>query len=127
MKEHRWTAERQRPFLDYLAETGIVVAGRDGQGRGWVLADVSGRYQPAQWARAEVAAYKAHGADRIVAETNNGAELLAATLRSVDPTVPFAAVHASRGKITRAEPIATLYGTCADIAGCQVSGNVDPC
>jgi len=90
-------------------ETGIIVAGRDAQGCGWVLADASGRYQPAEWARAAVTAYRAHGADRIVAEINNGGDMVAATLRAVDPAVPFAAVHASRGKIVRAEPIAALY------------------
>ena len=56
-----------------------------------------------------IAACKSHGADRIVAEINNGGDMVAATLRTVDPAVPFAAVHASRGKIVRAEPVAALY------------------
>ena len=64
---------------------------------------------PAEWAKAAIAAYHAHGADRIVAEVNNGGEMVEATLRVIDPNLAFAAVHASRGKITRAEPIAALY------------------
>src|SRR5437764_11581854 len=90
-------------------ETGIIVAGKDANGDGWVLADVSGRYQPVEWAKAAIAAYRAHRADRIVAEINNGGDMVEATLRMVDPNVPFGAVHASRGKVARAEPVATLY------------------
>ena len=55
------------------------------QGHGWVLADLSGRYPPAEWAKAVVAAYHAHRADRVVAEVNNGGEMVEATLRVVDP------------------------------------------
>jgi phage terminase large subunit-like protein len=90
-------------------ETGIIVAGKDGQGHGWVLADISGRYPPAEWAKAAIAAYRAHSADRVVAEVNNGGEMVEATLRVIDPNLAFAAVRASRGKITRAEPVAALY------------------
>jgi phage terminase large subunit-like protein len=90
-------------------ETGIIVAGKDASGRGWVLADASGRYQPSEWAKAAVAAYRAHRADRIVAEINNGGDMVEATLRMVDPNVPFGAVHAARGKVARAEPVAALY------------------
>src|SRR5205085_4693215 len=90
-------------------ETGIVVAGTDADGNGWVLADLSGRYQPVEWAKAAIAAYRAHHADRIIAEINNGGDMVEATLRMVDPNMPFRAVHASRGKIARAEPVATLY------------------
>ena len=64
---------------------------------------------PAEWARAAIAAYRAHAADRIVAEVNNGGEMVEATLRMIDPDVPFRAVRASRGKIARAEPVAALY------------------
>jgi phage terminase large subunit-like protein len=94
---------------DDADETGIVVAGRDSLRRGWVLADASGRYTPAEWAKAAIAAYRAHSADRIVAEVNNGGDMVEATLRVVDPDIPFSAVHAARGKITRAEPVAALY------------------
>ena len=90
-------------------ETGIIIAGRDADGHGYVLADTSGHYAPADWAKAAIAAYAAHRADRIVAEVNNGGEMVEAMLRVVDPSVPFAAVHASRGKVARAEPVAALY------------------
>jgi phage terminase large subunit-like protein len=90
-------------------ETGIVVAGAAWDGHAYVLADLSGRYTPGEWAGTAIAAYRAHRADRIVAETNNGGDLVAATLRMVDPGVAYAAVHAARGKFARAEPVAALY------------------
>jgi phage terminase large subunit-like protein len=90
-------------------ETGIIIAGRDGQGQGWVLGDLSGHYQPAEWAKTAIAAYRAHSADRVVAEVNNGGDMVEATLRVIDPAVSFAAVRASRGKAARAEPVAALY------------------
>jgi len=90
-------------------ETGIIVAGSDKQGQAWVLADASGRYPPAEWAKTAIAAYRSHRADRVVAEVNNGGEMVEATLRVIDPNVSFAAVRASRGKLTRAEPVAALY------------------
>jgi len=94
---------------EHSDETGIVVAGKDANGHGYVLADLSGRYTPTEWARAPITAYRAHDADRIVAEVNNGGDMVEATLRMVDPTVPFTAVHAARGKVARAEPVAALY------------------
>jgi phage terminase large subunit-like protein len=90
-------------------ETGIIVAGKDDCGHGWVLEDLSGRYQPADWARIAVEAYRRHEADRIVAEVNQGGDLVENTIRMIDPNVPFFAVHASRGKFVRAEPIAALF------------------
>src|SRR5215469_3537782 len=90
-------------------ETGIVIAGKDSDGHGYVLADLSGRYSPADWAQRAIAAYRTHKADRIVAEVNNGGDMVGATLRMVDPNIPFTAVHASRGKVVRAEPAAALY------------------
>ena len=94
---------------DDADETGIVVAGVGIDGQGYLLADLSGRYTPDGWARRAVAAYRTFQADRIVAEANQGGEMVEATLRTVDPSVPYRAVHASRGKRTRAEPIAALY------------------
>jgi predicted phage terminase large subunit-like protein len=90
-------------------ETGIIVAGKDEAGRGYVLADLSGRMTPIEWARAAIAAYRAHRADKIVAEVNNGGEMVENTIRMVDNNVPFRAVHASRGKAIRAQPISALY------------------
>ncbi|HLX34714.1 MAG TPA: terminase family protein [Candidatus Limnocylindrales bacterium] len=90
-------------------ETGIVVVAKGADGQGYVLADLSGRYTPDGWARRAVEAYRDFGADRIIAEVNQGGDLVAATLRTIDPTVPYAAVTASHGKRIRAEPIAALY------------------
>jgi phage terminase large subunit-like protein len=90
-------------------ETGIVVVGRDERGHGYVLEDLSGRYDPAGWARAAVDAYYRHSADRIVAEVNMGGDMVESTLRTVDSNISFVAVHASRGKYVRAEPVAALY------------------
>ncbi|MBL8687471.1 MAG: DNA-packaging protein [Rhodospirillaceae bacterium] len=91
------------------AETGIVVAGLGEDGIGYVLKDLSGRHRPEEWAERAIAAFRAHRADRVVGEVNNGGDLVEATLRAVDPKIPFRAVSASRGKRVRAEPIAALY------------------
>ena len=89
--------------------TGIVVAGVDGRGHCYVLEDLSGKYSPSEWARKAIAAFDRHKADRIIAESNNGGQLVENTLRTVRRDVPFRAVHASRGKVTRAEPVSALY------------------
>ena len=90
-------------------ETGIIVAGTDDEGHGFVLNDSSGHYSPIEWAKIVIQLYRQHKADRVVAEVNNGGEMVEATLRMVDPNVPYTAVHASRGKVVRAEPVAALY------------------
>ena len=90
-------------------ETGIIVAAVGEDGDGYVLDDVSGHYSPAGWAGRAIAAYHTQGADRMVAEVNNGGEMVEHTVRTVDPNVSYKAVHASRGKRTRAEPVAALY------------------
>src|SRR5690606_37818240 len=90
-------------------ETGIVAAGIGDDDHAYVLADSSGTYTPLQWAVKAVAQYDALGADRVVAEVNNGGDLVKANLRAVRASVPYKAVHASRGKAVRAEPIAALY------------------
>jgi len=90
-------------------ETGIVVAGLGTDGRGYVLADRSGRFKPDAWARRAVEAYHEHRADRIVAEGNQGGEMVTHVLRTAWPDAPVRIVHATRGKATRAEPIAALY------------------
>jgi phage terminase large subunit-like protein len=89
-------------------EAGIIVAAI-WQGHGYVLEDLSLRGTPATWAKEAVAAFHRWKADRIVAEVNNGGEMVEYVLRSVDPAVPYTAVTASRGKATRAEPISALY------------------
>jgi len=100
-------------------ETGIVVAGLGIDDRGYVLADLSGRFSPDEWARRAVEAYREHRADRILGEVNNGGELIEHTIRTVDRAVSFRSVHASRGKRARAEPIAALYeqSRCRHVGG----------
>ncbi len=90
-------------------ETGIVVAGVSVERQGYVVADRSCRLSPDGWARRAVAAYREFKADRIVAEVNNGGDLVERVIRTVDAHVPYRAVHASRGKRVRAEPVAALY------------------
>lgn len=91
------------------AETGIIVAGKGRDGHGYVLGDYSLRGMPDTWARAVRDAYSRWKADRIVAEINNGGEMVEHTLRTVDAVLPITTVTASRGKQTRAEPISALY------------------
>jgi phage terminase large subunit-like protein len=89
---------------------GIVVCalGRDGIGR--VLADASvEKASPERWARAVAAAAQAWGADRVVAEANQGGAMVESVLRAADIALPLKLVHARRGKAARAEPVAALY------------------
>lgn len=90
-------------------ETGIVVAGKGVDGHAYLLADLSCRLSPAGWARRAVEAFDRYRADRIVGEVNNGGEMVEAVIRTVRASIPFKAVHASRGKAVRAEPVAALY------------------
>jgi len=89
---------------------GIVVAGLGENGRVYVVADLSlqGR-EPAVWARAAISAYHDHKADRVVAEVNQGGDLVLAILSQIDQRVPVRSVRATRGKWLRAEPVAALY------------------
>ncbi len=88
---------------------GIVVAGRVGQGA-VVLADLSfAPAAPDQWAKRAVAAFTEFKADCIVAETNQGGDMVKAVIAQENPDVPVRGVHASRGKWVRAEPVAALY------------------
>lgn len=89
---------------------GIVVAGMGGDGRGYVIADASVEgARPEGWARAVAAAAMVHGADRVVAEANNGGQMVESVLRAAEAALPVRLVHASRGKAARAEPVAALY------------------
>ncbi|MFV0492418.1 MAG: DNA-packaging protein [Pseudorhodobacter sp.] len=96
-------------------ECGIVVVGAmmEGPPQNWhavVLEDASVKgASPEQWARMALAAMERHGADRLVAEVNQGGNLVETLIRQIDPMVPYRAVRASRGKFTRAEPVAALY------------------
>jgi phage terminase large subunit-like protein len=92
------------------AACGIVAAGLDGEGNGLVLADATVETaRPTEWAAAAVRLYHRLGADCIVAEVNQGGDMVTAVLRTVDATVPVRAVRANRGKWLRAEPVAALY------------------
>lgn len=109
-------------------ECGIVVVGVDtrgepGQWRAVVLEDASIKgASPEGWARAALAAMERHGADRLVAEVNQGGDLVERLIRMIDPMVPFRGVHATRSKMLRAEPVAALYeqGRVAHVRGLGV-------
>ena len=90
-------------------ETGVIVAGLAQNNQGYVLEDWSIRGTPDQWARRAVAAYRKHDADYIIAESNQGGEMVRMVLQSIEPNIPVRLVHASRGKYIRAEPISALY------------------
>jgi phage terminase large subunit-like protein len=98
---------------------GIVAAGLDARGRAVVLADCSvEQMSPAGWAAAVVRAFRRFEADRVVAEINQGGDMVTSVLKSIDANLPVTAVRATRGKFLRAEPIAALYeqGRVAHVA-----------
>ena len=88
-------------------EAGIITCGRNGDDY-YTLADDSVQGSPQTWAKAAVTAYHKYKANLIVAEDNNGGEMVEAVIKQVDPSVPVTRVHASRGKATRAEPVAAI-------------------
>jgi phage terminase large subunit-like protein len=96
-------------------DCGIVVVGVVSEGppqdwRAYVLEDASvAAASPTEWARAAIAAMDRHGAERLVAEVNQGGDLVETVIRQVDPMAPYRAVRASRGKVARSEPAAALY------------------
>lgn len=90
-------------------ETGVITCGVTGDGMGYVLDDVSGRYSPGDWAKKAVGQFDKYNADRIVAEGNQGGEMVRHTIHTERKGLPVSIVHASRGKYARAEPVAALY------------------
>ena len=90
-------------------EAGIVVLGLGNDKRGYVLADVSTQGTPKEWAEKSVAAYDLYEADAIVAEVNQGGEMVEHVIHSVRPQIRVISVRATRGKHLRAEPISALY------------------
>ena len=90
-------------------ETGIVVVGKDSNNEYYVLEDLSGRHSADKWGRIAINAFYEWEADRIVAEVNNGGDLVERLIRNIDYNVSYRSVRATRGKILRAEPIAALY------------------
>lgn len=94
------------------SETGIVVAdiaNVDGMTHGYILDDLTIKASPSNWATAAITGYYKFQADRIIGEVNNGGDMVEHTVNSVDSSVPFKQVRASRGKLVRAEPISALY------------------
>ena len=90
-------------------ETGIVVVGKDANNEYYVLEDISGKYSADKWGKIAIKAFYEWDADRIIAETNNGGDLVERLLRTIDSNIPYKSVTATRGKMVRAEPIAALY------------------
>jgi phage terminase large subunit-like protein len=89
--------------------TGIIVVGLGYDGHGYVLADYSLVASPKSWAEAVIKAYEEYRADMIIAETNNGGDLVEANIRTIKQDFRYKKVHASKGKVVRAEPVAGLY------------------
>lgn len=90
-------------------ETGIVTAGASTDGHFYILSDDTLRATPNEWGKKAVEAYREWKADRIVAETNNGGDMVVMVLQQVERNIPVTKVHATRGKQVRAEPISALY------------------
>ena len=90
-------------------QTGIMVVGKCKDGNAYVLEDLTRKGTPNMWAHTVVRAYKKWNADRIVAEVNAGGDLVEQVIRTMDPSVSFKGVRATRGKVTRAEPVSALY------------------
>lgn len=114
------SVDPQKELGETAAETGIMVTGRDQAGEGYLLEDLSVNGSPEEWGRAAVMAFDDWAADQIVYEANQGGEMVAAVLRQAAKSlkdeglrtadfVPLKAVHATRGKIVRAEPVSQLY------------------
>ncbi|HMQ41997.1 MAG TPA: terminase family protein [Paracoccus sp. (in: a-proteobacteria)] len=92
-----------------IVVAGVVTAGEPKDWRAYVIEDASVRGGPMDWARAAIAAMDRHKAERLVAEVNQGGDLIESVIRQIDPLVPFRALRAGRGKALRAEPVAALY------------------
>ncbi len=92
-------------------ETGIIGMGLGADGLGYVIADESGKFRPEEWARRAISTFHTYDGDRIVGETNQGGDMVEATIKaqSKGAVIPFRGVHARKGKVLRAEPIAALY------------------
>ena len=90
-------------------DTGIIAAGKDKAGHGYILDDKTIKASPDKWAKAAVETYYRWKADRIIGEANNGGDMIEFVIRSVDRNVSYKKVTATRGKLIRAEPIAALY------------------
>jgi len=93
-----------------IVVVGVVSEGPPADWRAIVLEDASvAAASPSVWAQAALDAMTRHGADRLVAEVNQGGDLVESVIRQIDPLVAYRGVRASRGKVARAEPVAALY------------------
>ena len=90
-------------------ETGIVVCAKGIDEKFYVIDDVSGKYTPDSWAKIAVETYYKYEADKIIAEVNNGGDLVERVIRTIDNNVSYGSVRATKGKYLRAEPISALY------------------
>tara|TARA_R100001460_G_scaffold41877_3_gene77805 strand:- start:17699 stop:18964 length:1266 start_codon:yes stop_codon:yes gene_type:complete len=90
-------------------ETGIIVTALGEDERYYVLEDKTGKYSPDEWGRVAIELFYRYNANMIVAEVNNGGDLVERLLRSIERNIPYKSVHATRGKMVRAEPISALY------------------
>lgn len=107
-------------------EIGIIVVGLGFDNLAYVLADrtVKGKAGSLAWGRAVVRAYQEFEADRVIAESNFGGDMVKATIKVSDNSVPVRLVHASRGKEVRAEPVSALYGEMTEEGAVKQLGSV---
>lgn len=91
------------------SETGMIVAGIDSKDEFYVMADESLKDSPLGWAKRAYQVYKYYGVDKVIAETNNGGDLVESNIRNVYRNINVQQVRATRGKFIRAEPISGLY------------------
>jgi len=104
-------------------EAGIIAAGIDADKHGYILEDVSLRGTPQQWAGAAVALYNKYKANVLVAEVNQGGEMVSLTVGTIKGAPPVKMIHASKGKVARAEPVQALYSP-VDLNGKPMPGRV---
>jgi predicted phage terminase large subunit-like protein len=92
-------------------ETGIIVVGKGVDGKAYVFADESGKFRPEEWARRAISAFNTYDGDCMVAEVNQGGDMVEAVIKTQakNQVIRYKAVHATKGKAIRAEPIAALY------------------
>lgn len=90
-------------------ETGIIAAGLGFDGRYYIIDDASDLYSTSEWGKASVGIYKKWKADRLIGEVNQGGDLVEMNIQNTDDSIPVKKVHATRGKLKRAEPISALY------------------
>lgn len=94
---------------DASDEAGIIAAGIDNNKHGYILEDVSLRGTPHKWASAAVALYNKYRASAMIAEANQGGEMVSLTISTIPGAPPVKLIHASQGKVARAEPVAAQY------------------